>query len=354
MKNFKTFLEAFDDEIQGLPNIANRQRIQKVGGHLASRYGIDPSKAAAAQYRRLIDKVKKYTGSDDIDMATLSFKAMQDLNNVMETEVQYKEYLEELAVSTVLGLDEFAFINQLIQDGELKIDAQLVKPGNMNIEQELEEMEPPEEDPEASYSLAEVMFDDDEKKARRALANAFSQGTSLDAQYLFHMLEDDLNDLSDTLVQQYGFLVSFGTLMYYAMPPGLEGMASGMQGGQVNVDDNNEDQVYTITAKAIIFPVLIQEIIKGIYQYISLTSGLHGAEEGGLSDESDDIIVGSEISRMFRQHVSNEDSKYIIPAVQHMLIELDTDEIKKIFQSPNAKVIVNDIINFFKEQESQQ
>lgn len=358
------YTEDFESEIGDLPNYANPERIQKIRGHSTSRYGVNPEKAAAAQYRDVLAKVQQFTGQTTINPMALSFKAMQDLQNVIDTETKHKEYFEELAVETVLDMAEFYFIRNLIEEGELKIDAQLVKMGELNITQELDQMEnelgdeldslePDDATEENSFSLAEILFDDDEKKARRVLANTISQGASLDAQNVYNLLGDELSEISPTLMQQYGFLLSFSTLMYYILPPGMEQMAQAGQAGQVNVEEVNG--VYTIKARAVIFPILIQEIVKGVYQYISLTSGLEGAEEGGIEAETDDIIVGREVSRAFRRLVDPKDVKYIVPAIQHMYINLETDEIKKIFTSPNAKAIVKDIIDFFKaEEESQQ
>ncbi len=346
-----TISEDFATDTQGLPNLANKERIKSLGTHLTKKYNVDPEASAASHYKQLIDKIRRYTGKQNIGLGELSMKAMTELQSVMAIEKKHKKFLEELAVKTVLDMEDFEFIKDLIESGELEIDAKLVSMDDMNIHAEIEQGEEEEQpDPENTYSLAEVLMDDDEKKARMALANTISQGMALNAQYVFHMLEDELSPLSPHLIKQYGFFVSFATLGYFATPPGMEEMAQGMQAGQADVDD--ESGVYTIKARGIMFPVLIQEIVKGIYQYLSLTNGLQGADDFSLEDESKDIILGPDISSKIRDSVPSGKSKYIPVIIQHILRELDNDEIKNIFRSPQqAKSIFADIIKGIEDGE---
>lgn len=346
MKPFKQFVtEAFQDELGDYPNISNPERVERFQKHPVTSYGADTGKYGAQHYKELIDKVRRYTGNDDVDVMQLHMMAMKDLQEVMEIEQNNKAYLEQLAVKTVLEMEDFRFIKDLVEKDELRIDAKLVQFGEMDIFDDLDNLEDEEQDPEVELSLAEILMDDDERKARMALANAISQGEALNAQYVFNLLGDELSRLSDKLIKQYGFLVAFGTLSYFAVPPGMEEMARSMQGGQADVDDNNEDHVYTIKARAVIFPVLIQEIVKGIYQYLSLTHGLKGADSGDLSDESDDIIIGPTLTKYLRQAVPTDKIKFLPVVVQEILVNFDPESVKELLGDPNkAKSLVQDII----------
>jgi hypothetical protein len=330
-------------------NLADADRIESVSKHPVSRYGINPTDSAASHYNDLIAKVRHYSKEHNIDAMHTTLKMYTDIFDVMSKERDHRESLQVLALETILNMDEFVFVRGLIESGDLKIDAKLVDADGLDINTDMDDLPETEEDPEARFSLVEVMFDDDERKFRKVLANSIAQGSGLNAQYAFHLLEDELNQIAEGIVDTYGFIMSFSTLLYYAMPTDMNPIGA-QQAGQAEVSED-EEGTYVIKARGLIFPVLLQEIVKGIYQYVSLTDGLRNAEEGDVADEINDIIVGPKVSDMFRKHIKPEDSKYIIPAFQRMLIELDADEIKEIFTATDSNNPLVDIINTIKEEE---
>ena len=82
-----------------------------------------------------------------------------------------------------------------------------------------------------------------------------------------------------------------------------------------------------------------------------MTDGLRDAEEGDVASEINDIIVGPEITNLFRKHIKEDELKYVVPAFQQMLITLYSDEIKEIFTAESDKNPLRAIIDSMKEEE---
>jgi len=328
---------------------ANSERLALVSEHESKRYGIDPMLMASKHYTDLVNKVLHYSKAPSINLMEMLFQMKNGVKIAYDREKEHRDELSRLALNTILNMEEFKFIRDMIQDGDLKIDAKLVDMDALDINADMDELPEKEEDPEIRFSLAEVMFDDDERKARKVLANSIAQGSALNTQYAFHLVEDELERLGCASPNVYGFVMSYATLLYYTMPDGMPPMGA-EQGGQVDVAED-EEGTYVIKARGVIFPVLLQEIVKGIYQYVSLTDGLRDAEEGDVASEINDIIVGPEIANLFRKYIKEDELKYVVPAFQQMLITLDSDEIKEIFTAECDKNPLRAIIDSMKEEE---
>jgi|TARA_R110000851_G_scaffold29618_3_gene81371 hypothetical protein len=243
---------------------------------------------ASKRFKDVIEKVKAATGLEEINpQAAMSLQPMlmSAVQRVMSIESQNKQKLEDLAVSLVI--DQMS-----IPEGDLQFDAKLEKPTLEGMQKkpkekkkkELEFKQPDTEDKEAAERLAKL----DLEKQKRRLINSLIQGSSKKAHYMYHMVNEALNEIDPDLVNLYSLIMSVNDLMYWIMPD-MEGMvgsgADEMAAGREEV--NLETDPPTIMARGIMFPILVHELWKGVMEYVSM----HGLPS---DPEFAEEVIGSE------------------------------------------------------------
>ena len=106
----------------------------------------------------------------------------------------------------------------------------------------------------------------DLEKAKRRFINTLIQGASKKGHYMYHLVKDELEKLDPKLLNLYGVLMSVNDLLYWIMPDEMVMKAAesgqGMEGKE-EVDDTTDPP--TIKAKGLFFPILIHELLKGVY-----------------------------------------------------------------------------------------
>ena len=128
------------------------------------------------------------------------------------------------------------------------------------------------------------------------------------------MKHDELSDINDTLPNTYKKMMSAADMMYYIIPD----MDKGIRGGKCETEYNQDENgvsVPVVNAKAMVFPVLIHELCKGVMEVLS-THGLP-IEENVASyviDKADflqaepwDMRLGPAIWRRFCDAIPAED-----------------------------------------------
>ena len=112
------------------------------------------------------------------------------------------------------------------------------------------------------------------------------------------------------------------------------------QGSEEVVPDGDG---YTIKARAKTFPYLVQEIVKGIYEYLAIDPDKSVPEaqverklKGDVVEqEVTDTIAGPELWNRIVELIGGDDQKYI-PHVYQSVLALPIEDIKKIFQGEGA------------------
>ena len=226
---------------------------------------------ASKRFQDVINKVKDATGLEEINpqsAMSLQPMLMSAVQRTMEIESQNKQKLEDLAVSLVV--DQMS-----IPEGDLQFDAKLEKPTLEGMQKkpkekkkkELEFKQPDTEDKEAAERLAKL----DLEKQKRRLINSLIQGSSKKAHYMYHLVNETLNEINPDLVNLYSLIMSVNDLMYWIMPD-MEGMvgagADSLAAGREEVDLETDPP--TIKAKGIMFPILVHELWKGVMEYVSM------------------------------------------------------------------------------------
>ena len=251
---------------------------------------------SSKRFKDSVDKVRRYLGDTTAiqgnnPMMGLMSTVMSGLQRIIQVESQNKEYLERLAVNLV--------VKELgIPEGSLQFDAQLVH-GPMAAAQgmQTEPQQPSDEEVKDAFKKAEDhpeeledFADEFEKfnleKSKRRFINSLIQGASKKGHYMFELVRDELTRLDPNLVNLYGVNQSLMDHLYWVMPD-MEGMAAsgGGQMGQTSVDPETDPP--TVKARAATFPLLIHELIKGIYEIF----GTHGLPDDPRQAE---MVMGAE------------------------------------------------------------
>jgi hypothetical protein len=232
-------------------------------------------------------------------------RSMQLIKELMAAEKPYIPELEKLAVETVTNM------YPIIKEAGIKISVKLGAgelPGGSG--------EPPEE----TDKLEHIPFLDDEV-AKRRLINAITQGASIQGALekpFIEFLEDapdgllerysKVMDNLDNSISKYGeslkkifgiFYDEQAIAMMLAQLAALNAPGKEMKGGESDVEVSEDGEVH-IRAAGLIFPILIHEIIKGLYELISL-HGFTGdadanaqvAASDDLTSEPEDMSVGT-------------------------------------------------------------
>ena len=239
---------------------------------------------ASKRFRDVVEKVKRYTGVQEVtqnQLMNLQGMMMQAVQQVKQIESNNEGYLEQLAVELIkkeLSLPDDAF----------QYDVELTSmPGQIDMSGMKKDSEEPEdEDVIEKFGVSEDEAEDDlenfmaafEKfdleKAKRRFINSLIQGASKKGHYMFHLVKDELENINPQLLNLYGVLMSVNDLLYWILPDQMVMMAAesgqGMEGKE-EVDETTDPP--TIKAKGLFFPILVHELLKGVYEVLG-TQGL--------------------------------------------------------------------------------
>lgn len=333
------------------------------------------------RFKDSVDKVRRFLGDTspiqgDNPMMGLMGSIMGSLQQIKRYESQNKEYLENLAVDLVkkeLGIPE----------GQLQFDVELV--GNsMGASEGMQRQpeEPSEEDVEDAFKEGEEhqeemedFMDSMEKfnleKAKRRMINSLVQGAAFKGGHMYVLVSNEINRLSPELLNLYGVTQSLMEHLYWLYPD-MEGMA-GSGGGQMGQSEADpETDPPTIHAKGFTFPLLVHEIVKGIYSLYGdqglpndpvQRSMVVGAEDT-LPSEVWDSRLGPIFWEKFRDawpdKLYEEDQRHLQQYLFMRLSQLEAKDFinlaKAILEDkPEAKRVldrmVNEIVEILKKHE---
>jgi hypothetical protein len=285
----------------------------------------------------------------------------QAMQKIIGIQMRNKEDLEQLAIKLVkkeMGIPE----------GAMQFKAELVMQPMGAAEGMQSEPELPSEE-----EIEEFMGDMENfnlERAKRRFINSLIQGAAFKGGHMYNLVKNEINDINPQLMNLYGVTQSLMEHAYWIFPD-MEGMAGGGGGqmGQSEVDEETDPP--TVRAKAVTFPLLVHELVKGVYEIF----GSHGLPDDPKQQEmilNAEDTLPSEIwdSRLgpifwekfmasYPMELFDEDKKHI----QHYLFmrfsALDAKEFFRIAQlilnnDPKGKQfiqrLVDGIINDLKRQ----
>lgn len=293
-------------------------------------YGNELSKAA---YKNVEDA--------DVDPARI----MEIFSRIMRIERSNTEELENLAihiVGEIWGLDDISFLHaELTKD----VDSEMEGPDGDEIEEE-----PPEKEPDDELSP-----DDVKNINHRITMNALSHGAGVHHMKTSHHVSKKatkaLQRIDPSLVDAYSSFGKGSHKMYWmqdfaAMLEAMMQMGGLAGGGGLSAQigssriewGEGEDTQPQVIAKAWLFPVLIQELSKGIMEILTThgyskhderTQHLLQKHADKYEDEPWLIQLGPEIWQRFVKVAHGID----LPSLVSELSAADTDEVSRLIST---------------------
>jgi len=231
---------------------------------------------SSKRFKDSVDKVRRYMGNTQIiqgdnPLMQLMMTVMQSMQQIIGIQMRHKEELEQLAIKLVK--EEMG-----IPDGAMQFKAELVMQPMGAAEGMQSEPELPSEE-----EVEEFMGDMETfnlERSKRRFINSLIQGAAFKGGHMYVLVSNELNDMDPRLLNLYGVSQSLMEHAYWIFPD-MEGMAGGGGGqmGQSEVDEETDPP--TVKAKAVTFPLLVHELVKGVYEIF----GTHGLPDDPRQQE---------------------------------------------------------------------
>jgi len=244
-----------------LPKIESdlKKRRHSLGDHPAFPASDETTfeqKIIGKRFGDVVDGVKRHFNTDEIDLEQIMHGTIEAIVESRKIERLNKKALEELAVKMIreeydMGADDVDIIVELVDEVDLEGT-------RLN---------------ESPLDVSDMEFDshDDIESAsgevyKRRFINAMIQGAAKKCNHMFHQVDEELTMMDPKLITQYNRMMSGADYTYYA----IDKMEKGLPGGVVRVElPKNEGEKPIIHAQAIVFPVLIHELVKGVMELLS-------------------------------------------------------------------------------------
>jgi hypothetical protein len=236
-----------------------KDQTHSLGKHPAIPDGDEDSfeqKIMGERFKEVVNRYKRAFDVDSIDNGQVMQQMMPLVYETIALESDHKEELEELAIRMIreeynMGEDVVEIIAELTP--EISLEGTKRNPKPMPVEG----MEFDSHD--------DIVNANDEVYKRRFL-NAMIQGAAKKCNHMFHMVDDELTDINPKLPNKYSKMMSAADYMYYVIPKIDEGITGGIV--RVEFPDKKNPRAI-IHAQAMVFPVLIHEIVKGVMELLS-------------------------------------------------------------------------------------
>jgi len=275
------------------------------------------------------ESLRAMLGNKDLMQALVKSQAV--LNEIIDAEDGYRDELEMVAAQMVT--DAYPIIDY----ANIKIDAKIVGTNDLGIQPP-----PPQDDP----TLPDFGEDDPEKmKAKRRIINGITQGASIRGAFGFMLFKEYLDQINPALVEKYNEILKLAFGIYddeNAIAMMLAALAQGakMAGGESEMEYDEENDQFVIKAKAICFPMLVHEIVKGLYEIV-------GTKGFGPDREKNQAIVNA-VDKLSNEPRDLQYGKFIYDAISAIYNESDIDDprVRELFFAEVYKLIDDEFFPF--------
>ena len=236
-------------------------------------------------------------------------RSMSLLPEIIEAEDGYRDALEAVAVSMV----EDAY--PIIDYANIKVDAKIVSQGDIKL---------PEPDEDEEEITPDFGNDDPEKmKAKRRIINGITQGASIRGAFAFLLFREYLDALSPDLVDKYQEILKLSFGIYddenaIAMLLAMVAQNQNMPGGSSEMVYDEEEDQFVIKARAICFPMLVHEIVKGLYEIV-------GTQGFGSDKEKNKAIIG-QVDKLENEPRDFQYGKFVYDALNQLYIDANIND----------------------------
>ncbi len=276
---------------------------------------------ASEEYMVALNRLFTFAGERNIGVGMggkyyqLSIQASRILGEIKRAEKTKEAELEALCERLVR--DYFKIPENKLQF-DLKLQSESIQvnqdPQPQQVQQQEEEL------------VDEIL---NMERAKRRLLNAMTQGHAVDSTWIFRKVIPEIQAITgvDNLAEKYSIFVATMMLGYWQIPENLlelslkgNGQLDEAQGaGKTYIDTTTNPP--TVVAKAVIFPFLIHEAIKGVMEFLSKQRNPENPEmvqramdlEDKVLYEIWDIRLGPAIWRklyeLYPESIKNEEDK---------------------------------------------
>lgn len=233
------------------------------GNHSLGKHPIFPEGDEATFEQKIMgerfsDVTKRYKRAYDvntIDNNSVMRGMMPLVYETMGLEAKHKKDLEKLAEDMIR--EEYNMDENVVE-----IHADLTPTINM----EGTKKNPKPITVEMEFKNHDDMINANEEVYKRRFLNAMIQGAAKKTNHMFHMVDDELSEMDPRLPNKYSKMMASADYMYYIIPS----MENGVNGGVVRVQfPTKTNPKAVIYAQAMVFPVLIHELVKGVMELLS-------------------------------------------------------------------------------------
>ena len=289
------------------PSLEEDLRLQKhsLGKHPALPEGDETSfeqKIVGERFAEVANRYKRAFDVDMIDKNQVVKQMMPMVYEVMTLEEKDRKKLQDLAIKMIR--EEYDMSEDVVD-----IVAELTP--RISIEGTKKNSKPMPVDGMEFDSHDDIENANHEVYKRRFL-NTMIQGAAKKCNHMFHMVDDELSAINPKLANRYSKMMSAADYMYYMIPK----MEEGVNGGVVRVEFPTKDNPKAVIhAQAMVFPVLIHELVKGVMELLS-AHGLPKDKKLGkfvinkadfLAAEPWDMRLGPAIWSKFTDAIDSDD-----------------------------------------------
>lgn len=227
-----------------------------------------------------------------------AMESQQLLFKVVQIEEPYRTELETL--TEVIIKDSFPIVREM----KIKFDLQIVESGDFNLDQ-------------TDKDLPNLNTIEDKTGInKRRIINSITQGAAIRGSKSFYLFKEYIDDMNPDLVEQYEKLLNLSYGLYdddnaIAMMLAMMSQNNSAQGGESQADWNEETGELIIRARAVCFPILVHEAVKGLYEIIST----HGFSK----DVEKNKRIAQSVDRVQNEPEDLRYGKYIYDALNDLL-----------------------------------
>lgn len=216
-------------------------------------------KIMGERFNEVSKRYKRAFDSEAIDNNKVLKELMPLVYETMGLEASNKKELEKLAIKMIR--EEYDMDESVVEiHAELtpNIDMLGTKKNAKPITVEME------------FKNHDDMVNANEEVYKRRFLNAMTQGAAKKCNHMFHMVDDELTEMNPRLPNKYSKMMAAADYMYYVIPAMHDDNVGSVNGGVVRVQFPSKDNPKAVIyAQAMVFPVLIHELVKGVMELLS-------------------------------------------------------------------------------------
>ena len=279
------------------------------------------------------ESYKQLIGNKSLMQALRSSQEL--MQQIIRAEYEYRDELEQVAIQMVT--DAYPIIDY----ADIKIEAKIVNIGDLDLGNQ--EDEDKMEDP----ASPDFGMDNPEKlKTKRRIINGITQGASIRGAFGFMLFKEYLDAINPELVEKYNQILKMAFGIYddddaIAMMLAALEQKQNMQGGESEMEYDDETGQFIIKAQAVCFPFLVHEIVKGLYEIVG-TSGF------GADKAQNQAIVGA-VDKIENEPEDLRYGKFIYDAITKLYndnTEVNDPRIRELFFTEIYKMDDSEFFDF--------